>query len=246
VPWWAWIGLAALYVLAPLAAMRWGRAGEFQPVGRRASTAATTLLAGGSFVLLLVLTVGAQIADLQKSIYCGFDLDAIQRAMDYVKAESPTGSVVFTDDWDVFPVYFYYNHHNHYSVGLDPKFTHEVDPELWERYKRLSRGQFPSAPSVEYVDDDGNEVRHRIRVDIEDIVDYFGCDWVITDRDHQALARKLEAAPSHAKLVYPTEGSIDDVGNPPYKVFRMFSPKDRDEARKPDRIERRGLPGSDE
>jgi hypothetical protein len=173
-----------------------------------------------------VLTLGAHWTDLQRAVYCGFDLPAIKRAMDFLKQVSPAESVVFTDDWDIFPAYFYYNHHNHYIVGLDPKFTHEVDPELWERYVQLTRGKFPGTTHVECMDESGKPTRRTIRVQIEDIIDHFGCRYVVTDRDHKTLARKLERDASHAELIWPQPGSIDDTGDPPYKIFRVFKPDD--------------------
>ena len=63
--------------------------------------------------------------------------------MQYLSGHSPTHSLVFTDDWDLFPICFYYNDHNRYMVGLDPMFTKIPYPELWERYRLITRGQTP-------------------------------------------------------------------------------------------------------
>jgi hypothetical protein len=172
---------------------------------------------------MLVMTVGSQLRYLQTAVSCKYDLDEVGLAMAYLQRVSEPGDIVFTDDWDVFPVYFYHNHYNHYIVGLDPKFSHEADPVLWERYVKLSRGQFPAKKTVTYTDEDGDTVRETIHVRIEDIVDYFGANYVITDRDHEPLARKLEKAPRYAERIWPA-GPIDDRPTSPYKIFRLFKP----------------------
>jgi hypothetical protein len=223
IPPWLWVGVAGLYVAAVL--IGWPRRGAARdrPSGRTATAAA--ILAGGvGYVALLFLTAGAQLTELQKSVRCGYDLPAIRQAMTWLKDNSEPGSLIFTDDWDIFPVYFYYNHHNHYIVGLDPKFTDEVSPELWQRYVKLSRGQFPSDIVVRRPDERGR-LRDVVEpVTIEDFTRAFGCRWVMTDRDHDKLARKLERSPSHARRVWPVSGSIDDTGSPPYKIFELLEP----------------------
>jgi hypothetical protein len=221
VPSWAWVAVGGLYVVAAVLAKR--RADAVPPVAR-ISTAAAILACGAGYVVFLLLTVGAQLADLQKSVNCEYDLKATQRAMTFLRENSPAESVVFTDDWDIFPLYFYYNHHNHYIVGLDPKFSHEADPELWERYVKLSRGQFPTTTTVKYTDASGKAAQRSIHVTIDDIVDRFECSYVITDPDHDALARKLENAPSYTERIWPIRGSIDDKPRPPYKIFRIHKP----------------------
>jgi hypothetical protein len=231
VPGWLWVVVAALYVIVPAVAVRRSRAAPAPAPEGRFSTSLTLLCTGVGYALLLLLTTAAQVTDLQRSVYCGFDLAAIERAMTFLKQNTPEQSVVFTDDWDIFPTYFYYNHHNHYIVGLDPKFTHSRDPVLWERYTRLSRGEYPTDREVTYVDCAGDEVTRKIHVSVDDIIDYFGCQYVITDLDHQNFARKLEADKLHAERIYPVEGSPDDVAKPPYKIFRVFRPGQADAGR---------------
>jgi len=221
VPSWAWWAVGGLYLVAAVLAKRRADAGP--PVEWR-SDATAILAAGVGYIVFLLLTVGAQLTDLQKSVRCEYDLGATERAMTFLRENSPAESVVFTDDWDIFPLYFYYNHHNHYIVGLDPKFSHEADPELWERYVKLSRGQFPTTTTVKYTDAAGKTAQRTIHVTIDDIVDRFGCSYVITDTDHDALARKLENAPSYTERIWPIRGSVDDKPRPPYKIFRIHKP----------------------
>ena len=157
---------------------------------------------------------------IQKESRCRYDLPAIREMMAFLKTHSEPGDVVFTDDWDIFPVFFYYNSHNHYIVGLDPKFTHQRRPDLWERYVKISRGQVPSDTQFEKLDDDGRPYKVDIHVELTDIRDHFDAGFVITDRNHKALARKLIDAPIFAELIYPAS-SYDEAKNAPYLIFRI-------------------------
>jgi hypothetical protein len=158
--------------------------------------------------------------DIRRTARCGYDLSAIREAMTFLIEHSDPGDVVFTDDWDIFPVYFYYNSHNHYIVGLDPKFTHARRPDLWERYVKVSRGQVPADVTVNVRDDTGEEVSQNLHVTLADIRDHFGAGFVITDRDHRKLADKLSRAEDLAELVYPSR-SYDASRDAPYLIFRI-------------------------
>lgn len=158
--------------------------------------------------------------EIRRTARCEHDLPAIQSAMTFLQEHSAAGDVVFTDDWDIFPVFFFYNTHNHYIVGLDPKFTHARRPGLWERYVKISRGQAPAEVSVEEASGSGATVGERIQVRLEDIRDHFGARWVVTDRDHGALAKQLAEAKEFAELVYPP-GAYSAVRHSPYLIFRI-------------------------
>ena len=82
------------------------------------------------------------------SQWSGERLAEVEAAMTFLGDRSDPGDVVFTDDWDVFPVYFYFNHANHYVAGLDPMFSYRHDPELWEHYRLITRGQAPTTATV--------------------------------------------------------------------------------------------------
>lgn len=224
VPWWAWASVLATYV-AGLGLGPRRRAGDrCDPPANSTCALLTIATTAAGYCLLLFLTVAAPMTERQKSVRCKFNLPAIARAMDYLTTNTPPGSIVFTDDWDIFPVCFYYNSHNHYLTGMDPKFTHEVDPVLWERYVRLSRGEFPQTTMVSRRGSTGAPVRTAVSVTIDDFVDHFAAEYVLVDQDHTPLARRLEQAPDFARRVWPTPGSVDDKTHPPYKIFRLTPP----------------------
>ena len=184
---------------------------------RRLALSASMLLVGAGTL------VGAipHFRGIRQSVRCGYDLPAIRAAMEFLRNNSQPGDVVFTDDWDVFPVFFYFNSHNHYIVGLDPKFTHAREPELWERYVKISRGQVPATISVANAGE--SDSTRSLPVVLEDIRDHFGARFVVTDADHRALAAKLSRVATFAELLYPCT-SYADCADAPYLVFRVAGP----------------------
>jgi hypothetical protein len=157
---------------------------------------------------------------VRQSSRCDYNLPAVRQAMTFLKGNSAPGDVVFTDDWDIFPVYFYYNSHNHYIVGLDPKFTQFRRPVLWERYVKVSRGIVPADATVKVRDESGQQRTEKIRVTLEDIRDHFGASFVVTDRDHKRFAAKLADRSDLAELIYPSS-SYAESKDAPYLVFRI-------------------------
>lgn len=188
-------------------------------ISRLAAGLRATAVACGLVAATAALAADSLIT-IQQEARCRYDLPAIREMMVFLKTHSEPGDVVFTDDWDIFPVFFYHNAHNHYIVGLDPKFTHQRRPDLWERYVKLSRGRIPADVTLERLDENGDRSEESIHVALADIRDHFGAGFVITDRDHKALARKLNGAPEFAELIYPAH-SYDEAKNAPYLIFRI-------------------------
>jgi hypothetical protein len=166
---------------------------------------------------------GRSLASASRQLECYYDLDEIRSMMTFLQADSEPGDIVFTDDWDVFPLFFYFNRHNHYIVGLDPMFTYEREPDLWNRYVKISRGQVPSTIRLVGATDDAA----RATVAVEDIREHFGARYVIADHDHRALANVLLDAPHLAQLVYPSPDP-DVVRSAPYVVFRILRPTEEE------------------
>ncbi len=216
------IAVAAVLFVALPAVRLWLQAKQSNvPAFRRS----VRMFSAFTILLLIMLSLrGQSLKAAQRASRCGYDLPAIQKMMEFIQADSKPGDVIFTDDWDIFPVYFYYNAQNHYVVGLDPKFTHERRPDLWERYVRITRGDIPSDAELEEHIDDGTRLREKIHVELSDIRDQFGAGYVITDRDHKKLARKLSRDSELAQLVYPS-ASYSDSRNEPYLVFKILDRK---------------------
>ena len=223
VPVGAWVMLGLAYVAAPgMGGGRTSGKNEETPAdGVTVLTSVTAVVAGAAFVLLLILGGAGQMVSVQRSSRCHFDLPAVRGAMAYLRNNSSPDAIVFTDDWDVFPLYFYHNHHNRYVVGLDPKFSHARDPVLWERYVKITQSKrFPVTGTVKVPDESGKPRTRTIEVRLEDIRDHFGASFVVTDPDHTRLAMHLERAPHFAERVYPPEARERNRW-PPFTVYRV-------------------------
>ena len=68
------------------------------------------------------------------------DPSAMRGASAWLAAHTPAGSIVFNADWVVFPELFYYNEHNVYVAGLDPRYLLDAQPELWKLYDNITEG----------------------------------------------------------------------------------------------------------
>ncbi len=177
-------------------------------------------LVAAAAVIALAIPSSKMWLDVRRSAENVHDLENLRPAMAYLVQNSNPGDVVFTTDWDDFPVFFYLNSHNYYVVGLDPKFTHERRPDLWERYVRITRGQVPRTSKVKMFDAAGRSYMEKLRVEISDIREHFQARYVVTDRDHKSIAQKLARQKSLAQLVYP-EGGYDELKDEPYLIFRI-------------------------
>lgn len=63
---------------------------------------------------------------------------ALAQANDWLKKNTPAGSVVFYNNWGLWPLMFYYNTHNQYILGIDPTFLYEYDHKLFWLWKNIS------------------------------------------------------------------------------------------------------------
>ncbi len=158
----------------------------------------------------------------RSSATCRYPIRKIKRAMDYVRQNSDPGELIFTDDWDVFPVYFYYNHHNTYACGLDPQFTASIDPVLWERYKTLTRGNAPRTIRVDVPRETGDVERVSVRVEMSDIREHFEARWVVVDDDHERFYDDLCDTPGLFTFRHPaTQGQSPPARAPQIAAFEV-------------------------
>lgn len=219
-----------VYAAAPLASLLGlGRPDRSSATVKRsrlapfASSASTLCLA--LMVLVSLATVAYPIHDRVRTWAKGsFDLPEIERVMNVVKSDSKPGDIIFTDDWDIFPVFFFFNDYNHYVAGLDPVFSYRRDPELWERYCAITQGRAPLSTTVNLPakQTDGSTAmeKRQISILLEDIRNRFNARYVVADRDHKPFMRKLEKAPSLFERIDPKE-KLDLTDPPAYVVYRV-------------------------
>ena len=172
---------------------------------------------------LVALAAGVVTLTLSRdSARCKFDIRSIEKAMAFLRENTAKHSLVFADDWDEFPMYFYYNHHNDYVCGLDPQFTNSLDPVLWERFCVITQGKSPRTSTVKVRYNRGKGLdsgvrQQAFRVQISDIKTEFGAKFVLVDKDHQSFYRQLRGAPDLFKHVYPPRSGSE----PPPRVAAL-------------------------
>jgi hypothetical protein len=86
-------------------------------------------------------------------------------ASEWLIANTPQGSKVFQSDWDDFPRQFFHNTWNTYIIGLDPTYLQIKDPDLFDQWVAITRGEVDN-PS-------------------EQIFEDFSAEYVMTDLAHQ-------------------------------------------------------------
>jgi len=171
----------------------------------------------GAVIVAALALLGCAYSNLQFTrtyIRPARNLAAIDEAMRFLKANSPSGSLVLTDDWDSFPACFYFNHHNTYAVGLDPEFTRTRYPALWERYRRITRAELPAKPEESRETDGSDEILYS------DIAARFRAQYVLVATDHRPLYKALLSRPEEFTLIYPP-GWKSKTAQPAITVFQV-------------------------
>jgi hypothetical protein len=94
-----------------------------------------------SFILVVYMVTAIvfistrDVLSARKDLTGGFAWSKMEKASQWLVANTPQGSIVFNNNWDEFPSLFYYNAHNYYIVGLDPTFMYDYNKDLyWEWY----------------------------------------------------------------------------------------------------------------
>ena len=120
----------------------------------------------------IIIKSHAEIAQGYTDTVTPINITTTQKVNDYLIKNSNPGDIVFADDWDVFPFYFFYNQQNYYIVGLDPEFMNQYNHNLYEEYASISSGN------------DSNNLE-RIKTD-------FNSKWILVGADHPEFRFNLE------------------------------------------------------
>ncbi len=145
------------------------------------------ILVAGLIVLLpfAINYASAQFSNGLADCQTTWNIPAARDANNRLISLSNKGDIVFTDDWDEFPVYFYLNQKDYYLVGLDPEYMNSYDPGLYQEWANISSG--------------------RDSYNLERIKDDFYAKWVLVANDHMQLKYNLDNNPTLFKEVYNNE-----------------------------------------
>lgn len=61
-----------------------------------------------------------------------------EQANIWLKANTEKSSVVFYNNWSMWPMMFFYNNYNHYIIGMDPTFLYEYDKRIYWLWRNIS------------------------------------------------------------------------------------------------------------
>jgi hypothetical protein len=70
------------------------------------------------------------------------DYKAIQGAAEWLKNNTERGEVVFNSTWNWFTLLFFYNTHNNYIAGIEPRFLYDYSPVLYWKWWHISNDGF--------------------------------------------------------------------------------------------------------
>jgi len=140
------------------------------------------------FMVMLPFTAGRNILSVKKLFDSGSSTHKYQGIAEWLKNNTPQGSIVFHNDWDDFPALFYYNTHNYYIAGLDPTFMYDYNKDLHKKWVDITTGKQDNISKIVNRD--------------------FSAEYVFVDKDHIALENNLKRD-GYFKMVYKDgEGKI--------------------------------------
>jgi len=142
------------------------------------------------YVLAVVPTIIIRdIKTTKGDLDSGWPYYKFSNAMEWLKNNSPQGSIVVHSSWDEFPILFFHNTWNYYIVGLDPTFMYEYNKDLYWKWVDLTNGK-PADRMYEVIKND------------------FNASYVFVKSGHQAMTEALENDPKIKVVYHDEEASI--------------------------------------
>jgi hypothetical protein len=124
----------------------------------------------------------------------------LNEAHTWLQTHTPKRSQVFLDDWDEFSGALLMNTHNTYPVGLDPMYTAVPHPEIWDLYRKITRGKAADR--------------------LPDIFNRIGCRYVLVRYESKKLYDQLVQSTSFEQ-VFPAASTAENpiYGRPGVSIF---------------------------
>lgn len=89
---------------------------------------------------LAVLIIFNNLSNAFSLIYQTKSLDyqSFEQANFWLKSHTKEDSIIFYNNWGMWPLMFFHNNHNRYIHGIDPTFLYEYDHKLFWLWKNIS------------------------------------------------------------------------------------------------------------
>ena len=149
----------------------------------------------GYIAIMAVPSAVKEITNTKRDLSGGTPFAQFKGIGDWLKTNTPRGSIVLHSDWDESPVLFYQNDWNYYIVGLDPTFMYEYNKDLYWKWVNITTGKG--------VDDMTDVIRNDLRV-----------QYVLTTSDHQDMDKLFKDNEDFEKAYEDSEGKI-------YKIKKL-------------------------
>lgn len=91
-----------------------------------------------AFLILLVYFFTANALGVHDKIASANPYNKIQGAAEWLRDNTQPGEIVFHPTWNWFTLLFYYNTHNYYIVGIEPRSLYDYNSELYWKWWNIS------------------------------------------------------------------------------------------------------------
>lgn len=118
----------------------------------------------------------------------GIPFDRYAKIGDWLEHNAEPDTIVFHDDWDVFPLLFHQAPSMRYIVGLDATFMYRLDADLYRQWADVTTGK-------------QQENLHSI------IGDTFASSYVVVDHEHEKMKNAI-ARSDGFQLVYEDDDGV--------------------------------------
>lgn len=97
----------------------------------------------GALIITLLIVAGVNNWQASREAHQNAYPWRLAGAAKWLQENTPKDTQVYNAQWDVFPELIFHNHHNRWTLGLDPNFTYFVEPRLYHLSALLGNGQVP-------------------------------------------------------------------------------------------------------
>ena len=143
----------------------------------------------GYIAVMAVPSAFKEITNTKRDLSSGTPFAQFKGIGNWLKTNTPKGSIVLHSDWDESPVLFYQNDWNYYIVGLDPTFMYEYNKDLYWKWVNITTGKG--------VDDMTEVIKNELRV-----------QYVLATSDHQDMDKLFKNNEDFEKAYEDSEGKI--------------------------------------